>query len=438
MNARLLILLLLGLTTVTSRAEDSETANSVDSESVWITSIAPLGDGSFVAGKATGLLYRPSEVVRLQADAPNNFETLYEHPAAVWTVDASSDSKSVASADYKGNLMIYDVASKKTVTHETAFERWCQMIKFSPDNQSIVAGNESGKLFVWDVAAAKVSNSKELGKASLNCLAFSPSGKQLAASDGEGKLHLLNWPSLEPAGTITVGEDSAWCIAYADDSTLIVGSADRQLYRVAAKADAKPEAIAKGSDWITRIAVSPGGQIAASEVSGKIHFASGGSLTTIGAESGVWALCFGGPGQILIGTRKDGIVTAAQSWTFKPLELAKKEAPAGDEQAKSEPKDEPDAEAKKMKAEAEKKAAAEKEKAEAEKKKKAEAEKKAAAEKKKAEAEKKAAAEKKKADAEKKAAAEKEKAEAAKKPEAKTDKKAESDKEASEKKDADQ
>jgi len=350
MNVRFLFLMLLGLTTAISQADDSESSDKVDSESVWITSITPLGDGTFVAGKATGLLYRPSEVVRLQADAPNEFESLYEHPAAVWTVDASSDGKTVASADYKGNLMVYDVTTKKAVTHEAAFERWCQMIAFAPDNKSILAGNESGKLFVWDVAGAKVSSSKEIGKASINCVAFGPGGGQVAASDGAGKVHLLSWPALEPQGTITVGEESAWCVAYDDDATLIVGSADRQLYRVAAKADAKPEAIAKGTDWITRIAVSPGGQIAAAEVSGKIHFASGGSLTTIGAESGVWALCFGGPGQLLIGTRKDGIVTAAQSWTFKALEIAKEEsAEAAASETKPEPaeKAKPDPEAEK-------------------------------------------------------------------------------------------
>lgn len=327
MKTNLLTLVLLGLSTVSAAiAADSETEKNVDSESVWVTSIAPLGDGSYVAGKATGLLYRPSEVVRLHADAPNEFETLYEHPAAVWTVDTSGDGKTVASADYKGNLIIYDVASKKSTTHENAFERWCQMISFAPDSQSIVAGNEAGKIFVWDTSAGKVTNSKELGKASINCVAFSPAGNQLAASDGEGKVHLLSWPALEPQATLSIGEESAWCVAYESENQLIVGSADRQLYRVAAQADAKPESIAKGTDWITRIAVSPSGQVAASEVSGKIHFASGGSLTTIGAESGVWSLCFGGPGQLLVGTRKNGIVTAAQSWTFKPIAVAKKPA----------------------------------------------------------------------------------------------------------------
>lgn len=347
MKTRCIAALFLGLTTVVfwsglSKADEQKSSDSIDTESLWITSIAPLGDDQFVTGTATGLLLRPGSVARFQADSPKQLEELYQHPAAVWSIATTDDGKTIASVDYKGNLVIYDVASAKPTTHEGAFERWCQKIVISPDNQSVVAGNESGKLFAWSIGDAKVSKSVELGKASITSLAFSPTKNQLAATDGDGKVHLLKWPELESTGTITVGEDTAWCTAYADDSTLIVGSADRNLYRVEAKADAKPESIAKGSDWITRIAVSNDGQIAASEVSGKIHFAAGGSISTIGAESGVWSLCFRGSGQVFVGTRKNGIVMAGQSWAWKPIpEPAAEEAAAEEAPAETEPSEEP-------------------------------------------------------------------------------------------------
>ena len=319
MKTRCIAALFLGLFTLSALADESGGSGSVDSESLWITSIASLGNDSFVAGTATGLLLRPGSVSQFQADAPNELHELYQHPAAVWTVAATSDGKTIASADYKGNLIVYNVDSKTPTTHENAFERWCQKIVISPDNQSIVAGNESGKLFAWSLAEAKVSKSVELSKASITSLAFSPAQNQVAATDGEGKVHLLKWPELESIGAITIGEETAWCVAYESDSSLIVGSADRNLYRVEAKPDATPASIAKGGDWLTRIAVSADGQIAASEVSGKIHFASGGSFSTIGAESGVWAMCFRGSGQLFVGTRKNGIVTAGQSWDWKPI-----------------------------------------------------------------------------------------------------------------------
>jgi WD40 repeat protein len=324
MKNRCAAAMLLGLLTIiaqadTARAEESKDSGAIDAESLWITAIAPAGDGSFVAASATGLLLNPGAVSRFHPDSSDKLERLYEHPAAVWTVAATRDGKTIASADYKGNLMVYDVASKKATAHENAFERWCQKIVVSPDGKTVVAGNESGKLFAWNLADAKVSKAVEVSKASITSLAFSPDKSQLAASDGEGKVHLLKWPELEAIGSITVGEETAWCVAYENDGTLIVGSADRNLYRADAQPDAEPKSIAKGGDWITRIAVSDDGQIAASEINGKIHFASGGSVTTIGAESGVWALCFRGSGQLLVGTRKNGIVTAGQSWAWKPI-----------------------------------------------------------------------------------------------------------------------
>ncbi|MCO8123229.1 hypothetical protein NHH03_15885 [Stieleria sp. TO1_6] len=334
MKTRCIAALFLSLLTVVAGADEGTESPTIDTESVWITAIEPIAEDRFVAGSATGLLLRPGAVSRGSVAAPNQLEELYQHPAAVWTVAVTSDGKTIASADYRGNLIVYDVESKQATTHENAFERWCQKIVITPDDKTVLAGNESGKLFAWSLADAKVSKTVELGDASITSLAISPDQSQLAASDGDGNIHLLKLPELETVGVIKAAEETVWCLIYENNDSLIAGSADRNLYRVAAKPDAKAESITKGSDWITRIAVSPDGQIAASEVSGKIHFASGGSVTTIGAESGVWALCFKNSGQLFAGTRKNGIVVAGQSWNWNPV-AAKSDVsvdePAGEE-----------------------------------------------------------------------------------------------------------
>lgn len=318
-----------------SDANESESAsNAAVADKGWVTSISAAGDGSFVIGSATGLLLRPGNVSHLDPNDLSNPTKLYEHPAAVWAVVATPDGGTIASADYRGNLITFDVAAEKKTMHEAAFERWCQTLAMGPNAKTLLAGNESGKLFHWSLADSKVVKTVELCEASITCISVSPSGKQIAAADGTGKVHLLKYPELEPDGTIDVGEGAAWCLAYAgNDETLVVGSADRHLYQVDAKAGAKPESLARGTDWITRIAVSESGEVAASEVSGKIHFSSGGSVSTIGAESGVWALCYGAPGQMLVGTRKNGVVVAGQSWTFKPAATAPKQSEKSDSNA---------------------------------------------------------------------------------------------------------
>jgi WD40 repeat protein len=346
MKIRCILALLSCLIAVTTRAEDASGDDSVDTESVWVTSIAPLGGGEFAVGTATGLLLRPGTVSKVTLGATDELAKLYEHPAAVWDVVATAGGKTIASVDYQGNLVVFDAASKKAATHEKAFERWCQTLVLSPDDKTLLAGNESGKLFHWSLADAKIAKQVELGGASLTSIAFSPTGSQVAVADGAGKVHLLKYPELESVGTIPASDETAWCVAYLDNNTLLVGSSDQNVYQVAAKPDAKPKSIARGTDWITRIAVSSDGQVAASEVSGAVHLVSGGAVTSIGADSGVWALEFVAPGQLIVGTRKHGLATAGQSWTWKALpapESPKEEATenAGDAEANAEDEGEP-------------------------------------------------------------------------------------------------
>ncbi len=301
-------------------------------------SISSNSSGQFVAATADGLLLREASVYAFDASNPTQLRPLYTHPAAVWCIDAASDGSKVVSVDYRGNLVVFDTASSEPKTYEKAFERWCQAMMISPDNKSVVAGNEAGKVMIWDLEAGKVSKSVDLDEHAVTGLAISPDGSQLAASDGAGHVHLLKWPSLESIGKIEVSKETAWCVAFVDDGkNLLVGSSDRHLYRCEAKADAKAESIAKGTDWITHLAVSPSGQVAAGEVGGRLHFPSTGGTDSMDAPSGVWSLCWNGDQQLFAGTRKDGIVSAGRSWKWtepkppaKPAE-AKAEEPAAEE-----------------------------------------------------------------------------------------------------------
>ncbi len=320
-------------------ADDSKV--DAESASIWVTGITPIGSsGQFVAATANGLLLRESTVMSFDASNPLKLTELYKHPAAAWCVDSTSDGKTVASVDYRGNLVTYDVASKEPATHESVFERWCQAMVFSPDDKFVVAGNEAGKLMVWDVANAKVSESAEVDAHAITGLAFSNDGKRLAASDGGGHIHLLRWPSLDAIGKVEVGEETVWCVAFTqDDKQLYCGSSDRNLYRCEAKPDAKPISVAKGKDWITRIAISGSGQVAASEVGGRLHFPSTGSSDSMEAKSGVWALCWNGDGQLFAGTRKHGLVTAGQSWKWTEPKPAEKK-PVEETSAEEKPTEE--------------------------------------------------------------------------------------------------
>jgi WD40 repeat protein len=327
-----------------------EEGGSTDATAVWVTSIAQIGSSDqFAAASADGLLLREATVYSFPATNPQSLEPLYKHPAAVWCVVSTSDGSKLASVDYRGNLAVYDPASGEAKMHDKAFERWCQSLLVAPDDQSVIAGNEAGKIMVWDLQAGKVSKSVELDGHAVTGLAFAPDGSQLAAADGGGHIHLLKWPELESLGKIEVSEQTTWSIAYVDGGKhLLVGSSDRNIYRVEAKPDAKAESVAKGTDWITQLAVSPSGQVAAGEVGGRLHFPTTGGADSMDASSGVWTLCWNGDSQLFAGTRKDGIVTAGRSWKWtEPVaEKPAEEKPAEEKPAEEKPAEEKPAEEK--------------------------------------------------------------------------------------------
>ena len=347
-----LLLIANSLSSAAAQKNDAAQENDAasDSQATWVTSIARLGDSSScAAGTADGLLLRDANVYKFDVAKPNEMTPLYSHPAAVWQVVSTRNGSKIASVDYRGNLMIFETAAEpvagkgepweagpdpKQTMHEKAFERWCQTMIISPDDNSLIAGNEAGKIMVWNIKAGKVSKTAELEGHAVTGLALSPDATQLAATDGAGHVHLFAWPALTPQGKIKVSDETAWCVAYTNEGKqILVGSSDRNLYQAEPKADATAKSVAKGSDWITEIAISASGQVAAAEVGGKLHFPSLGGTDSMKATSGVWTLYWNGNEQLFAGTRKDGIVMAGRSWKWTE--------PASDEKAEPKTTEEP-------------------------------------------------------------------------------------------------
>ena len=330
----------------------SEEAGPKDKQqSQWITSITQLGSqDTFIASTANGLLMQPASVESFTAQDPKSRTLLYTHPAAVWAVAASPDGSLIASVDYRGNLGTYNVANSKATVHEKVFERWCQSLIMDPSGKSVVAGNEAGKIMVWNWEEAKIASSTELDGHAVTGLAISPDQQQLAASDGSGHVHLLKWPSLESIGKMKVSDSTAWCIAFSQSGDQIfVGCSDNHLYQIASQADSEPQVLMSGKDWITKLAVSSSGEIAAGEVSGGIHiisdFQSPASTTkSFRGESGTWSLHWNGQEELLVGSRKHGVARIGRSWDWIAEKMSEQEPSAGqDESSQTEPEPETEA-----------------------------------------------------------------------------------------------
>lgn len=343
--------------TTVSCAVHADEGTNADAPEQWITGLAAAGE-TLYASTAQGLLLREASVVTIDPSSPSTTKVAYQHPTGVWDIVATPDGGQVASVDYKGNLVVFDVATEEPTLHEGAFKRWCQTLLVDEAGESVVGGNEAGEILVWDLDSSKISKTQLLDGYAISDLAWSPDGNSLAATDGDGHAHLLKWPSLEIIGEVHLGNEPAWCIAFLDEHTCLVGSGDRNLYQVAVSdfsiPDASPDeaseetddpgaktsdekkttesdtapapqvdgvACYQGKDWITQININAEGEIAIGEVGGAVHVLrvddAGNVKRTdkLDSPSGVWALGWRN-NQLLIGTRKDGLRAATRAWKW--------------------------------------------------------------------------------------------------------------------------
>jgi hypothetical protein len=393
----------------------------------WVTQMAPLGNGKYLATIATGLPYREGAVVEFSLPDPNAAKELYKQNAAVWGLAVSPDQKTVATTDYQGSLAIGPLGGE-IKHHEKAFVRWTRALTFASDGLQLVAGNEAGSVFAWSVAESKTVATKDLASGQVMAIAFSPSGNRLAVATGSGKLHVLKWPGFEPVKEIAVSDQPLWSVIFAgDEDHFWTGGADGVVRYVGLEGE--PKSLGKMNDWVTSLAPLPGGGVVAVSLRGQVKRAASGSDEALRdwatGPSGIWDVLIADPDTVLVATRKGGPAifrnvgqlqyADGKDLTAKPTPKAESEPKAAEVDAKK---------AEEMKAEEKK---AEEKKAEEKKAEEKKAEEKKAEEKK---AEEKKAEEKK---AEEKKAEEK-KAEEKKAEEKKAEEKKAEEKKAEEKK----
>lgn len=313
----------------------SDDTQSLSWPQAWATCIVSGNDRNY-ASVADGLLLRPGSVVAFSASDLGASEHLYDHPASVWSVAVSPDGTTLASSDYKGNLAIYDVASKKVAISDGVLERWTRALTFSHDGEDVIAGNENGKLIVYSVEAAKVSKTADLDAQQVFDVALSPDGKTLTACDSAGHVHLLSYPELKAVRKVECGKQPIWSVAFSGDGKQIfAGGADRQLCSIAVEGEAKPDVIGTTRDWITDLCLDADtSRIAVGTMDATIYLRDRDQFGKVGvAPSGVWSIAFAGK-QLLTATRKHQVTALGPPWKIEVAAAKKQEEPKKQDEAK--------------------------------------------------------------------------------------------------------
>jgi len=113
------------------------------------------------------------------------------HRDSIMWAGFSPDDSLVVSADWEGNLRVFDPDGRKICTWKAAVGRIMAAI-FSPDGKYLVTANRHGTIKVWEVATGEEISEYDNGPRGCRALDWSPNGKYIIlGSESQGRLRLF-------------------------------------------------------------------------------------------------------------------------------------------------------------------------------------------------------------------------------------------------------
>lgn len=142
---------------------------------------------------------------------PLDFSYLHFHTERLEALVFSPNNQFMASFDDPGNLVLWDVQTRRIVLQFSARDYGVHSVTFSPDSQRVAFGIWDGTVYIWDIAANKQLTKMRpntVDTRSVEHLGYSPDGKYLLTSTSGGAVALWNVAAPDQAPqTLTTGTD---------------------------------------------------------------------------------------------------------------------------------------------------------------------------------------------------------------------------------------
>ena len=146
----------------------------------------------------------------------------------VTTVAFSPDDKTLASGDSNGRVVVYDLASYRTIA---TFDDGSPVysVAFSPNGEVVASGDSAGRVLVYDVVNGETIATLNYGNP-VYSVAFSPDGKALASGDADGQVVVYGLASHKTITTVDDGS-TVYSVAFNPDGrNLASGDGDGQVW----------------------------------------------------------------------------------------------------------------------------------------------------------------------------------------------------------------
>jgi WD40 repeat protein len=150
----------------------------------------------------------------------------------VWSLAFSPGGQTLASGSLDGKIVLWDVASGKSLQEVWSHQGAVTSLAFAPDAGTLASGGADATLNLWNTTLRAIPPLLTLvpGHGAVRSVAFSPDGRTLATSGEDGKARLWAFPALEWQRELGDYLGPATCVAFSPEGhRLALGGADRRI-----------------------------------------------------------------------------------------------------------------------------------------------------------------------------------------------------------------
>ncbi len=143
----------------------------------------------------------------------------------VLSISFTPDGTTLASARRDGTVMLWDVASGKSIATIEAHEAQVLSVSFSSDGAILASGSSDGTVKLWDTETWQRTTTFSGHEGDFSAMAFSPDGTTLATGSGNG---VRLW-DMDTLNAVRMSHSPVYRVAFSPDGTTLATGGGRRI-----------------------------------------------------------------------------------------------------------------------------------------------------------------------------------------------------------------